>query len=337
MAAVITRRRVAALVALCLAASLLSAVTGTPAQAAPTDYVRVSDGALIAINVDVPEHCTKADPCPTVFEMAGYENGSADGKTPAGDIADATGLPLPLQCGSRCSHSVFFDRHYVTIQASVRGTGCSTGEFDLFSWRSALDGREIIDGWIAKQPWSNGEVAIFGHSYSGITGTMVAATQPRHLKAVSVSGLIDDLYRGIVYMGGVSNMGFPLLWTGIYRPSSEYQNGVIPGVRSGDRTCIANQATRYPPDVLDNPILNGAAGVEDSQWWASHSTITYLDGINVPTHIVQSYQDEQTGPRGSNLLWQRLDERKPELPKRLLLTNGVHSTNTAPPEIRDDR
>lgn len=62
-----------------------------------------------------------------------------------------------------------------------------------------------------------------------------------------------------------------------------------------------------------------------------------LDAINVPIHIVQSYQDEQTGPRGSNLLWQRLDERKPSLPKRLILTNGVHSTNTGPPEIRDDR
>jgi len=155
---------------------------------------------------------------------------------------------------------------------------------------------------------------------------------------MSVSGLIDDLYRGIVYMGGVSNFGFPLIWTGAYRPLSETQSGTIPGLTSGDPTCLQNQLGRVPPDVQDNPILNGLLSLgEDNHWWASHSTITYLDAIDVPIHIVQSYQDEQTGPRGSNLLWQRLDERKPNLPKRLLLTNGVHSTNTSPPQIRDDR
>ena len=49
-----------------------------------------------------------------------------------------------------------------TVHASVRGTGCSSGEFDLFSWRSALDGKEIIDNWIPNQPWSNGAVGILG-------------------------------------------------------------------------------------------------------------------------------------------------------------------------------
>ena len=82
------------------------------------------------------------------------------------------------------------------MHASVRGTGCSSGEFDIFSTRSALDGREIIDGWIAQQPWSNGSVGLVGHSYGGITGTMIAETQPAHLVAISVSGLVDDLYRG---------------------------------------------------------------------------------------------------------------------------------------------
>ena len=46
----------------------------------------------------------------------------------------------------------------MTVLASLRGTGCSSGEFDVFSWRSALDGREVIDDWIARQPWSNGDV-----------------------------------------------------------------------------------------------------------------------------------------------------------------------------------
>ena len=102
--------------------------------------------------------------------MSGYESGSDEGKTPAGHLADQTGLPFPLQTGTREAHASHVDDRYVTVLASVRGTGCSSGEFDLFSWRSALDGKEVIDKWIAKQPWSNGKVVIFGHSYSGITG-----------------------------------------------------------------------------------------------------------------------------------------------------------------------
>jgi len=185
-------------------------LTAATAQAAPTNYVTMTDGAQIAINVKVPPQCTATSTCPTFFEMSGYESGSDDGKTPIGDAADATGtsdLPLPFQTGTRAAHAAHVDDRYVTVLASLRGTGCSSGEFDVFSWRSALDGKEVIDNWIAQQPWSNGDVVIFGHSYSGLTGMMVASTRPDHLRAVSASGLFGDMYRDIVYPGGVTNYG----------------------------------------------------------------------------------------------------------------------------------
>ena len=122
--------------------------------------------------------------------------------------------------------------------ANLRGTGCSSGEFDVFSWRSALDGREVIDNWIAQQPWSNGDVVIFGHSYSGLTGMMVAATRPQHLRAVSASGLFGDMYRDIVYPGGITNYGFPLLWTGAVRPVYDVGGGTGGG--------LSRRATRAP-------------------------------------------------------------------------------------------
>jgi uncharacterized protein len=156
-------------------------IAATPASAAPTDYVVMPDGAQIAINVKVPVQCTEMTPCPTFFEMSGYESGSDEGKTPTGHLADETGLPLPAQTGTRAAHAAHVDDRYVTVLANVRGTGCSSGEFDVFSWRSALDGKHVIDEWIAKQPWSNGDVVVFGHSYSGLTGMMVASIRPDHL------------------------------------------------------------------------------------------------------------------------------------------------------------
>lgn len=312
----------------------LTATTVRDAHAAPTHYVEMSDGTKIAVNVRVPEGCTADSPCPTVLEMAGYENGSADGKTPVGDVADLTGLPLPLQEGSRATHSVFFYDNYVTVQASLRGTGCSTGELDLFSRRSALDGKELIDGWIPNQPWSNGDVALFGHSYSGIIATMIAATRPDHLRAASVSGLIGDLYRDIVYPGGVTNYGFPLLWTGVVRPLYDVGGGVGGGVvppADSSPECVTNQ-TRKSRALLEDPLVHGLDDT-DSQWYRARSLTEYAARIAVPVHVTGTYHDEQTGPRGTVNTFLHLPDG---ISKRLVVTNGDHGTNTDP-NVRRDR
>jgi hypothetical protein len=306
------------------------------AQAAPTNYVTMTDGAQIAVNVKVPPQCTAANTCPTYFEMSGYESGSDDGKTPIGDAADATGtsdLPLPFQTGTRAAHASHVDDRYVTVLANLRGTGCSSGEFDVFSWRSALDGKEVIDNWIAKQPWSNGDVVIFGHSYSGLTGMMVASTRPDHLRAVSASGLFGDMYRDIVYPGGVTNYGFPLLWTGAVRPVYDIGGGTGGGLFPPADTsaqCAANQAHRSRT-VLEDPLIQGLDDT-DSEWYRARSLVTYVDRIDVPVHITTAYQDEQTGPRGATNVF---DHLSPNISKRLVMTNGEHGTQTEEHVFKD--
>ena len=318
---------------LVISAALLLSLAAS-AQAAPTHYVTTSDGASIAVNVNVPEHCTATTPCPAYFEMSGYESGSDDGRTPIGDVADATGVDqLPAQSGTREAHAKYFEDRYVTVLANLRGTGCSSGEFDLFSWRSALDGREVIDNWIAKQPWSNGDVAIFGHSYSGITGTMVAATRPQHLRAVSVSGLIGDLYRDIVYPGGVTNYGFPLLWTGAVRPVYDIGGGTAGGLIPPESTsaqCAANQAGRSRT-VTEDPLIHGLDDT-DSEWYRTRSLVSYVERIQVPVHVTAAYQDEQTGGRGPTNVFDHLPAG---IPKRLVLVNGEHGTQTDPHLMKD--
>jgi predicted acyl esterase len=310
-----------------------AAVPG-PAAAAPTHYVQLPDGASIALNVKVPAHCTAQRPCPTFFEMSGYESGSDEGKTPAGHLADLTGLPLPLQTGTRAAHAAHFEDRYVTVLASVRGTGCSSGEFDLFSWQSALDGRYLIDKWIAEQPWSNGDVVIFGHSYSGLTGMMVASTRPRHLRAVSASGLFGDVYRDIVYPGGVTNYGFPLLWTGAVRPLYDYGGGTVGGLYPPEDTsdeCARNQAGRSRA-VTQDPLIHGLDDT-DGEWYRARSLITYVERIRVPVHITAAYQDEQTGGRGPTHVYDHLSDG---ISKRLVLVNGEHGTQTEE-HVRKDR
>jgi predicted acyl esterase len=316
-----------------LVAAAILLLAAVPAAAAPTHYVVMPDGVQIAINVQVPPQCTELTPCPAFFEMSGYESGSDEGKTPTGHLADQTGLPLPVQTGTRHAHADHVDDRYVTVLASVRGTGCSSGEFDLFSWRSALDGKHVIDEWIAKQPWSNGDVVIFGHSYSGLTGMMVASTRPEHLRAVSASGLFGDVYRDIVYPGGVSNYGFPLLWTGVVRPVYDVGGGTVGGLYPVENTsdqCARNQAERSRT-VADEPLVQGLADT-DGEWYRSRSLVNMVGDIEVPVHVTTAYQDEQTGGRGPTNVFDHLPDG---ISKRIVMVNGRHGTQTEDHILKD--
>jgi len=336
------RRLLGVVAALALVGPLSNVARPDVAAAAPTGYVTMSDGVSIAVNVRMPTNYVPGLRYPTVFEISGYDGGSANGGTLAKDVGVPPGTPVPVDDSRQLTD--YLNGDYVTVHASVRGTGCSSGEFDLFSWRSALDGKEIIDNWIPNQPWSNGAVGILGRSYGGITGFMVAATQPQHLKAATVSGLIDDLYRGIVYPGGVSNYGFPLIWTGGIRTAYDVGGGLLPGLvrpqRPGDspnrqEQCALNTAGKSR-SVTNDPVLQGLSDT-DNDWYRSRSLINYVDKIKVPIHIVGAYQDEQTGPRGQTHLFERVSG----VPKRLMLTNGNHDTESTAdygvPDIRNDR
>jgi len=305
----LSRRLSLLLASAVLASVVIPFLPARPALASPNTFVTMSDGVEIALNVRMPKGFKRGRSYPTIFEMSGYDGGSSDGDEPYAGL------------GSRVLTEQFKE-NYITVHASVRGTGCSGGEFDLFSWRSALDGREIVS-WIDQQPWSNGEIGIYGHSYGGITGFMVAATRPPELDAVSVSGLIDDLYRGIVYPGGVSNYGFPLLWTGGVRNLYDVGGGAILGMDEGgaEKGCMKNQSTKSRT-VLNDPILQGIQDT-DNTWFQVRSLINYAERIEVPIHISGAYQDEQTGPRGPFHLFEEVVNAPV---RRLLQTNGDHGT-----------
>jgi uncharacterized protein len=337
---------------------------GLSVQQAPADHVHggpdlfvtVSDGTSIAINVVFPKSFNPAKPgarkYPAIFEMAGYENGSSsdEGRTWLGETGDHCDDQFgncpepPLATDSHEGTGAYhFDDHYVSVHASVRGTGCSSGEFDLFSTRGALDGVEVIENWLVKQPWSNGKVGILGHSYSGNTGFMIAAmykyyrVPTKHLVAVTVSGMIDDLYRGITYPGGVANYLFPPVWTLGVRPGYDVLGGSAqPFLRHGTgpiaQQCLANIAT-HRRNIPDDPVLHGIYPGTDGEWWHARSNIYYANLIDVPIHITGAFQDEQTGPRFPHL-WEAVPRG---IPKRLLMLNGDHGSQVGPEESWRDR
>lgn len=265
-------------------------------------FATMADGVEIALAVGYPRAYDPAEPAakwPAVLEMHGYP--------------DSTIPQSPAAFGD----------HYVTVRASVRGAGASGGAIEAISLQNGLDGHEIIENWIVKQPWSNGRVALHGHSWPGLTALMIAATDPPHLSAVAISGVFDDVYRDIGRIGGIRNAGFPADWmANLYRPTGPFGSG------EAARQARGLSHDEYERIVASRPEWNLA---EELFWksmisheyepaFAQASPGHFAAGVRAPIHIVHAYQDEQTGASGV-WLWRAIAD---DVPRRLVLTNGDH-------------
>jgi putative CocE/NonD family hydrolase len=100
---------------------------------------------------------------------------------------------------------------YVIASVDVRGSGASFGTYrGPFSPEETRDAYDITE-WLAAQPWSNGNIGMWGRSYLGITQYMAASTAPPHLKAIFPEMAEFDGY-SFVYPGGVFHDDFIRQW-----------------------------------------------------------------------------------------------------------------------------
>ena len=74
------------------------------------------------------------------------------------------------------------------------------------------DGHDAI-GWIARQPWCDGNIATWGPSALGITQNLLAPDAPSCLKAQYVMFAAANIYTQAVYQGGVFRQELVEGWT----------------------------------------------------------------------------------------------------------------------------
>jgi putative CocE/NonD family hydrolase len=97
----------------------------------------------------------------------------------------------------------YFARNgYVFALVDVRGRGNSEGDFDPFA-QEAEDGHDVVE-WLARQPWCNGKVAMWGGSYAGYDQWATAKEFPPHLAtivpaAAAFAGVDFPFWRNIPY------------------------------------------------------------------------------------------------------------------------------------------
>jgi uncharacterized protein len=89
----------------------------------------------------------------------------------------------PYISDSYHDRAMYFAQHdYVYALVDVRGRGNSEGNFAPFA-NEARDGADVVE-WLARQPWSNGKVAIWGGSYAGFDQWATLKEFPPHLATI---------------------------------------------------------------------------------------------------------------------------------------------------------
>ena len=76
----------------------------------------------------------------------------------------------------------FAQNGYVFVLVDVRGRGNSQGNFEPFA-HDPQDGYDIVE-FLAKQPWSNGKITMWGGSYAGYDQWATIKEAPPHLATI---------------------------------------------------------------------------------------------------------------------------------------------------------
>jgi uncharacterized protein len=137
--------------------------------------IPLRDGVHLNGTVYKPAHQT--EPLPVVFTLTPY-------------ISD-----------TYHERAYYFSQHgYVFVLVDVRGRGNSEGVFDPFV-QEPHDGYDVVE-FLAKQPWSNGKVTMWGGSYAGYDQWATLKELPPHLATVvpvasAHAGVDFPFFRGI--------------------------------------------------------------------------------------------------------------------------------------------
>jgi len=152
--------------------------------------IAMPDGVLLAATLYMPADLRPRERVPALLEYLPYRK---DDDTASGDYG---------------KHAYFARHGYVGVRVDIRGFGASGGTPPTreYSAQEQEDGEHVI-AWLARQPWSNGNVGMFGISWGGFNAIQMAMRHPPALKAILAIEATEALFKEDVhYMDGVMHV-----------------------------------------------------------------------------------------------------------------------------------
>lgn len=212
---------------------------------------------------------------------------------------------------------------FALVEVDARGTGGSDGEYDIvFSMREQRDTAEIIDqlgGDSTELPAAlrglcRPKVGMYGGSYSGIIQYLVASLPPpyypAHLAVIAPQRSYGDLYRDIVYHGGMLIGSFGVIWSS--GTTAFYTAPPLDVNTAAGQRAWGHHLTENDPILkayLSNPYVDADFTSDDTEprftqkLYRDSSILPRIDNLRVPALHLAGWFDAFT--RGQMLTFEK--------------------------------
>lgn len=150
-------------------------------------WIPMPDGVRLAVTLYSPASAKPGDKFPPILEYLPYRKD---------DYQELWDFQL---------HSFYVLHGYVSARVDIRGTGTSEGAPPdrEYSKQEQDDCAEVI-AWLARQPWSSGNVGMTGISWGGFNALQMASRRPPALKAIIAAHATEQLFHDDVhYFDGI--------------------------------------------------------------------------------------------------------------------------------------
>lgn len=192
---------------------------------------------------------------------------------------------------------------YAFVIQDTRGRYDSEGEFYPFV-HEGKDGYDTIE-WIAKQPWSDGNVGMSGFSYQASAQLLAAMENPPHLRCIAAAAPATDLDEGTYFYGGALRLELVMAWilgqsaTGKRVledkvPPDEMNHWMREGLFERRRYQLPLKERKYMDlggasygDCWEDIVTHW----EDPTRWRDYSPVHHADRIKVPVLLQGGHYD----------------------------------------------
>lgn len=235
-------------------------------------YVPVRDGTRLAVDLWRPTRDGEvtSEPLPVVWMHTPYNRRNGDG-----------GLTIETYAGYAAE---LLPYGYNVAVVDFRGLFASfgtNGAYNRGEWVDAarMDAYDITE-WLADQPWSNGNVGMWGCSATGGSQMQAATTRPPSLKAIFPQSHEFDVYAFRV-AGGISRPPGAGGGPGGNAQAERDAHAVPVDGKDGNallEAAIAEHADNVQ-DVGYVPFRDSRSESLGVRWWLQSSPHTYLDAL----------------------------------------------------------
>jgi len=163
-------------------------------------------------------------------------------------------------------------RGFVMVTVDVRGCGNSPGTFRPFE-TEGKDGYDAIE-WLARQPYSNGKIGMFGGSYQGWVQWTVLKESPPHLKTIIPAVSTCPGTEGIPKN---RNINLPYVMSWLHQVERNSGRPSLDGRLLHEKKC--EMYRKHLPFAQFDSLHLGAS--PPFQTWMKHPAVdTYWDSLN---------------------------------------------------------